>query len=49
MADEDQRHAHRHRVRAFVEFWNYTLTMQAEHQTFRTTALSLDQFWHVQR
>lgn len=36
MADDDRRQALRHRVRVFVDFWNYTLTMQTADPAFRT-------------
>ena len=36
MSADDPSRAGRHRVRVFVDFWNYTLSMRDEDQAFRT-------------
>ena len=36
MPGDDPIHGSRHRVRVFVDFWNYTLTMRDVDEVFRT-------------
>ena len=36
MPDDDPIHSSRYRVRVFVDFWNYTLSMRDADEAFRT-------------
>ena len=34
--DDDPQHGERHRVRVFVDFWNFSLSMREVEEAFRT-------------